>query len=189
MQESNFIAKMTGKGELDIRKLQGFAPPDDDTQQRIMRQLGKKIHREIILNFLWAGISVCFTIFYLCLYISTDINTKQNFLYAAVVFAIMVVISLHRYISVDRKVMNILENRSYQVRRVTVHHLMPGIRKESAKIQDEHGNVYYYEFYLTRKMKKKHRQNPNAEFIVLRLDEKKELYSLLYLEGGETNEP
>lgn len=189
MQESNFIAKMTGKGELDIRKLQGFAPPDDDTQQQITKQLGKKIHREVILNFLWAGISACFTVFYLYLYASTDIGTKQDFLYAAAVFAIMVVISLYRYISVDRKVIGILENRSYQVRKATIHHLMPGIRKETAKIQDEHGNVYYYEFYLTRKMKKKYRQNPNAEFTVLRLDERKELYSLLYLEGGETNEP
>ena len=54
---------------------------------------------------------------------------------------------------------------------------MPGFGttfgKAEAKVQDENGTVYSYDFVLSGKIKREYKKNPETEFLLIKLDEKK----------------
>ena len=91
-------------------------------------------------------------------------------------------ISIYRLAVVDKMVDDIIKNRKYELRTAKIRHLMPGfgtnLAKTEAKVQDEHGNVYSYEFVLNRKLVKKFKKEPETEFLIVKLSEKKEMYSI-----------
>lgn len=185
MQESNFIAKITGRGELDMQKMPGFQPPDDKTHEELSGLVLKKVKKEIRMNLMWIVLCAGIAGFYIFLYIKSIDAGKRNLLTASMIFILAAVLGFYRYWCVDRKVKHVIAAREYKVRTAKIHHVMPGIRKDTVKIQDEKGNVYYYEFFLNRKLQKQFKNDPETEFTIIQLDEKKNIYSIAYLEREE----
>lgn len=181
MQENSLIAKITGKGELPINKMSGFRTPDKEEHEVISAKITYKLRKETALAILWIGVGILFIYMYLYLFFHVNPDKKNSFLLSAAVFFIMILISLYRFFFVDLIVSKAIKDKSYTVRKVKIHHFMPGIRKNTVKIQDEKGSVYYYEFILSHKQKKIYKKNPDAEFTIIKLDGDKDIYSITYL--------
>ena len=182
MQENNFITKITGRGEIPINKMPGFHPPNNEEHEYILQRVEKNLKKEITTSVLWLIISLMISVFYLYMYITSNADNKKYMLIASAVFFIMARISIYRLAVVDKMVDDIIKNRKYKLRTAKIRHLMPGfgtnLAKIEAKVQDEHGNVYSYEFVLNRKLVKKFKKEPETEFLIVKLSEKKEMYSI-----------
>lgn len=184
---------MTGHGEIPINKMPGFHPPNDEEHEYIFKRVEKNLKKEITTSVLWLLISLMISAFYVYMYITSTADNKKYMLVAAGVFLIMAGVSIYRLVAVDRMIDNIIENREYELRTARVRHLMPGFgtnfARTEAKIQDEQGNVYSYEFVLNRKLVKRFKKEPETEFLIVKLNEKKEMYSIaLPLEHEENAE-
>lgn len=192
--ENEFISKMTGRNETPIEKLGGFHKPDDELHEQIRERVHKKMRREIATSILWTLVSLIFLCIYVYLLIkslATGGEFSKSYMMAMLVFAIMVLISIYRFYATDRVVLQALKNKSYDVRKVTIHHIMPNMGRPIAKIQDENGTVYYYEFPLNRKLNKIFKNDNEAEFTLIKFGQKRNIYSLTYFEReeSETAEP
>lgn len=183
MQENSFINKITGRGELPISKMPGFHPPDDEEHEYISNKVQKNLKKETVTTGLWFVVSILITIFYLYMYFMVNTTNKKYMLLAAGVFVIMSLISVYRLLFVDKVIRKIIENREYQIRNACIHHVMPGfgmnLGKTEVKMQDENGNVYCYEFVLTKKLAKQYKKQPETEFLLIKIDEKKERYGIM----------
>lgn len=190
MQENSFINKITGRGELPISKMPGFHPPDNGEHEYISNRVQKNLKKETVTTGLWFFISILITIFYLYMYFIVNTTNKKYMLLAAGVFVIMSLISVYRLFFVDKVIRKIIESREYQIRSACVHHVMPGfgtnLGKAEVKMQDENGNVYCYEFVLTKKLAKQYKKQPETEFLLIKIDEKKERYGIMLPLGVET---
>lgn len=185
LQENNFINKITGKGEHPIRQMPGLRPPNDDEHQMILKRVKKKLNKEIAASALMTIISIAFIIFYIYMYIHTK---SKYILLAAGVFAVIVCINVYKFICIDAVTDKTIKDRVYRVRKVRIHHFMPGFGgKPEAKIQDTDGNVYSYEFIVNRKTKKAYNKNNEIEFFLIELNKEKERYCLMIcqIEDGE----
>ena len=94
----------------------------------------------------------------------------------------MALICAYRLFFVDRQIADIVKEKKYQVRNAKIHHIMPGFGttfgKAEAKVQDENGTVYSYDFALSGKIKREYKKNPETQFLLIKLDEKKEMYNI-----------
>lgn len=184
MQENNFFNKIIGKGELSIKQMQGFHSPDDEEHQYITQKMQKSLIKNIVVSSLMLLISMIFTVMYIWMYFRSVVVNKEYYLVVAGVFSVITVISGYKIFFTDSMIYKIIKNCEYKLRKAKIHHVMPGVyvfEKTPVKIQDENGNIYYYEFQLNRKMKRIYKKDVDTEFTIIELNKKKEIYCITYL--------
>lgn len=185
---------MYGKGELPINKLGGFSPPSDYEHNYISKRFAKSLKKSTTSTWIWTIISVLFVVMYIFVLVNIGFNNQQTTfcLIAIAVFVITAATGFYKIFYVNKRIKQIIEAKTYTLRKVQVHHIMPGfgtsLGKKTAKINDEKGNVYFYEFELGKEVKRKYKKNEYEWFCVLKLDEKKELYTLIYIEDENKKE-
>lgn len=177
MQENNFVNKITGRGEKPISKMPGFHPPDDEEHEYILKKIQKNLKKETVSSGSWMIVGIIIVIMYIRMYFKSTSDDKGYILMAAGVFGVMALICAYRLFFVDKQISNIVKEKKYQVRNAKIHHIMPGFGttfgKAEAKVQDENGTVYSYDFVLSGKIKREYKKNPETEFLLIKLDEKK----------------
>ena len=182
MQENNFVNKITGRGEKPISKMPGFHPPDDEEHEYILKKIQKNLKKETVSSGSWMIVGIIIVIMYIRMYFKSTSDDKGYILMAAGVFGVMALICAYRLFFVDRQISDIVKEKKYQVGNAKIHHIMPGFGttfgKAEAKVQDENGTVYSYDFALSGKIKREYKKNPETEFLLIKLDEKKEMYSI-----------
>lgn len=186
MQENKFIDRILHTDEIPMKRMQGFREPTDEEHEIILNRVIKNLRKETVSMFLYSVMCIAFAIMYVVMFFRSDNKNDYIMLAVAGFFALIIVINVYKFIKVDRYVKNIVEKKDYVLRNVRIKNLElgfgPQIGKSNARVTDESGNVYGYDFVLNRKMKKIYRKNENAEFTVLKFDEKRDMYSITYFE-------
>lgn len=183
LQGNNFINKMTGKNEHPISQISGFRPPNDNEHQIILKRAEKKYRKEEAASVMMTIISFIFIIMYVYMYFHSKSDNKMYILFVAGIFVIIAGINIYKLFGVDIATKKIIQNRSYRIRKVRIHHFMPGfganIGRPEVKIQDENGDVYSYEFIINGKMKRAYSKNKSIEFCLIELNKEKSKYCLM----------
>ena len=88
-EKNNFITKITGRGEIPINKMPGFHPPNNEEHEYILQRVEKNLKKEITTSVLWLIISLIISVFYLYMYITSNVDNKKYMLIASAVFFII----------------------------------------------------------------------------------------------------
>lgn len=183
---------MMGSGEIPISRMQGFRPPDDAEHEKIQAKVKKNMKRSVVSVSFYSLVSLIFIVMYMYIYFTVKTKNKVVLFTVVGIFAVAIIINIYRFVRIDKVVADIVERRDYLLCPARIHHLMPSFGtqfgNQTAKIQDMSGNVYAYEFLLNRQLKKIYKKNENAEIFIIKLDEKRELYSITYFEPQEPQE-
>lgn len=198
MQDNSFITKMTGRGELPIGKMPGFEPPDDETHEIILERFKKQMRKETVSTVFWTIMSLFFIITYIVMYFRMDAkaDAKKGILVALAAFVVIAVVTIYKYVFIDKKADAIVNEKKYKVAPAMIHHIMPGFGTRLGKLtvkicdagDDNVGNVYNYEFVINKKVSKAYRKNKDIILTVIEIDKQKELYSLTYIDEADKDD-
>lgn len=109
---------------------------------------------------------------------------------ALAAFVVIAVVTIYKYVFIDKKADAIVNEKKYKVAPAMIHHIMPGFGTRFGKLtvkicdasDDNVGNVYNYEFVINKKVSKAYRKNKDIVLTVIEIDKQKELYSLTYID-------
>lgn len=187
MQENNLFKKMVNSSDIPINHLRGFREPTEDEHSFIYEKLKKNTKKDIISMGLYSFVCLLFVAFYLYMYFVLDSDKKSFMLIVAGVFILIILMAIYRIVRIDKSINKIVSEKTYQIAPVKISKIILGfgvqIGKSNAKVKDEDGNVYGYEFILNSSLKKIYKKNPDAEFFVIKLDEKRNMYGITYIES------
>lgn len=185
MQENNLLKKMINSGDIPINHLRGFREPTEDEHSFIYERLKKNTKKDIISMGLYSFVCLLFVAFYLYMYFVLDSDKKSFMLIVAGVFILIILMAIYRIVRIDKSINKIVSEKAYQIAPVKISKIILGfgvqIGKSNVKVKDEDGNVYGYEFILNSSLKKIYKKNPEAEFFVIKLDEKRNMYGITYI--------
>lgn len=167
---------IVGDGEVPIEQLTDF-DNDKSDRENVERLMIKNIKLDNISSLLLILTGAAFSAIYAYMYFNTYKN--PYLLTASAIFAMLVLTSIYKIV-VNKKIFKSVKNGKYDCTAVTIHHFMPEISiisgKSTVKIQDTKGNVYSYEFSLSRKLKKMYKKNPNMQFVVVSVQSVKKYF-------------
>lgn len=185
MQENNLFKKMINSGDIPINHLRGFREPTEAEHSFIYEKLKKNTKKDIISMCLYSFVCLVFVAFYLYMYFVLDSDKKSFMLIVAGVFILIILMAIYRIVRIDKSINKIVSEKAYQIAPVKISKIILGfgvqIGKSNVKVKDEDGNVYGYEFILNSSLKKIYKKNPEAEFFVIKLDEKRNMYGITYI--------
>ena len=176
---NKFIKKFLGQGEMDIRDIKDLRPPTEKEKEYIKKKVEKNAKTEAVSSAFWGSVSAFFVGMYLFLVVFGEEKNRAVPLFMACVFVVLTAACWYRIIRC-REIKRKIREEKYQMKDVTIHHLVPGfsLSHATAKIKDEKEVVYSYEFVLNRKQKKLYKKDKNQKFLLLDVGNKKD-YSLL----------
>lgn len=183
---------MSGKNELDIDTLTGFREPTKEEHEQLFTLINKNYKKVMISSIFWMIAFSLIAIFYTVMSIASS-NSEYSSFYGLTIFIFifLLVSCIYKFTAIDLKTYKSIKSDDYAVRNVKIHHLMPWTGttygRGSAKIKDENENVYFYDFKVNKKIKKKYKENPETLFLLTKINSKKALYNLLYLELENNN--
>lgn len=178
--QNQFVQKITGQGEEDISKLSGFRQPEEKEREAIKEKVEKNTKKEIASAVFWAVVSSFFVGMYLFLFFFGEGSGRRNMLLMAVVFLAFDAACGYKA-GRCMAFRNIIRKEDYQLREVTIHHLMPRLAylRGTAKVKDENETVYHYEFELNRKQMQAFEKDKNTAFLLLKTGQEKAEYILI----------
>lgn len=170
--DKNMLSKISGKGELPIDKMPGFREPDESEAEEIEKRLKKILNRDTVTTAAWSVLALAFTVMYCGIFIARSAD-DMIILVAAGIFFVITLLGIGHILRVDVRTLKAVKARQYTLRETWIDHVVPGFStvggKAAAKIRDENGHVYSHEFTLNRKLKKINKEDPQKEFLVIRM--------------------
>lgn len=182
MQENNFVNKITGRGEKPISKMPGFHPPDDEEHEYILKKIQKNLKKETVSSGSWMIVGIIIVIMYIRMYFKSTSDDKGYILMAAGVFGVNgpdMCISPVFCRQTDFKYRKRKKISGKKCKNPSHNAwIRNNIWKSRSKSTRRKRNRLQLRFRLERKDKKRIQKNPETEFLLIKLDEKKEMYSI-----------